>query len=450
MLPLYLRPKVNYNVPYAPKLVRFFIAMFICICFAGQTFSQELVFKNDTLKSGTAGQNGAIYKFPGVTTGVDALLEIKGRSGTDVVLEDIDTEETGWVKALQPKLGLQGNVIGIKNWWMEFELRFVKAGTEQSVSINKFDLTALDIDGDGLTIAEYVEFYDTKSTLLETLTQLLAVQINTNNSGPGNNNGNGNGNGKDYRITGPILNFLNIDTAGTQAMATMKYQQKDRIKFRLGGKSSGLGTSNAGMRFNSLWFRSFNYTAPKTLPVNLVAFNAALVNKNVALTWTTAQEKNASHFAVQRSADGVEFTDAGIIFTDGNSETNKSYNFKDPMITNGKGVLYYRLKVVDLDGSYEYSQIRLIKLGDTKGKLELQAFPNPVVNELRITIPESWQNRQVVYEVYSGDGQLLKRFLNKSATQTEIINMQFYVPGTYLVKALNDKEIATQRVVKRR
>jgi hypothetical protein len=73
-----------------------------------------------------------------------------------------------------------------------------------------------------------------------------------------------------------------------------------------------------------------------------------------------------------------------------------------------------------------------------------------VVNELRITIPEVWQNRQVGYEVSTMDGQLMKRVLNKSATQTETISVQLYVPGTYIIKALNEKEVAIQRVVKRK
>lgn len=443
MSSLYL-PTVNNILPYSTRFIRCFIMIAFCVCIASQASSQELVFQNSSLLSGTAGQNGAIYKFPGVAAGVDALLEIKNRSGADVVLQNIDVEETGWNKALQPQLGVNGNIVGLKNWWMEFELRFVKAGTEQAANVSKFDITALDIDGDGLTISEYVEFYKTKSSLLEMLTQLVATPLGVSNSGPGN------AAERDYRIGGPILNFLNIDTAATQVMSTQKYEHKDKIKFKLGAQAVGLGISNAGMRFNSLWFRSFNYQAPRTLPVKLTSFDAALINKQVVLSWSTSQEKNASHFTVERSTDGVEFTDAGIIFTEGNFDTERSYSFKDPISTNGKGVLYYRLKLVDLDGKHDYSQIRIIKLGDTKGKLELQAFPNPVVNELRITIPESWQNRQVVYEVYSGDGQLLKRFLNKSATQTEIINMQFYVPGTYVVKALNDKEIASQRIIKRR
>lgn len=440
MLPLYKSPKVKNVLPFELKPVRVLIIIMICICSGIQTFSQELVFKSPDLESGTAGQNGAVYRFEDVITGIDALVEIKGRSGSNVVLESIDVNDQGWSKAFQPKLGRQGNILGIADWWMEFEIRFVKAGTDQAASVSQFNLTAIDIDGDGLTIREYIEFYKTASCAVENITQLVSTHL-------GNSNG---GTEKDYRLTGPLLNFLNIDTAGTSVMATARYTNKSKFKIRIGGKALGLGLTNAGMRFNSLWFRSFDYVMPRMLPVKLTSFNASLVNKKVALTWSTAQEKDASHFVIERSTNGIDFTDAGIIFTEGNSETSRSYSFKDPATASGNGILYYRLRMVDLDGKYEHSPIRLIKLGVSDGKLELQAFPNPVTNELRITIPESWQGKQVVYEIYTNDGQLLKRFLNKSATQTEVINMQFYVPGSYVVKALNDKEIATQRIIKRR
>jgi hypothetical protein len=444
MKSLYRSPKVNATLPFELKLTRVLL-LAVVMCFTSiQSFSQELVFQNPVLASGTAGQNGAIYRFPGVIAGVDALIKIKDRSSSAVVLQDIDVDETGWNKAFQPQLGRTGNIIGIADWWMDFEMEFVKTGTNQSANVSKFDITALDVDGDGLTVREYVEFYKTKSTAVEMITQLLATPLGNGNSGQGN------ANERDYRLTGPILNFLNIDTAATAVMATAKYENKNKVNFRVGGKALGLGTSNAGMRFNSLWFRSFNYQAPRTLPVNLTAFDVSLINKKIAATWSTSVEKNASHFVVQRSTDGVEYTDAGIIFTEGNSSTSRSYSFRDPVSTNSKGVLYYRLKMVDLDGQFELSPVRIVKLGESDGRLELQAFPNPVVNELRITIPESWQNRQVVYELYTGDGQLLKKFLNKSATQTEIINMQHYQPGSYVVKALNDKEMASQRIIKRR
>lgn len=440
MTQLYKSPKVKNMLPFALKPARMLMIIMICIFSGSQTFAQELIFRNPTLDEGAAGQDGAVYRFAGVATGVDALVEIKGRSHSSVILENIDVANEGWSKAFQPKVGRMGNLVGIANWWMEFEIRFVKPATEDEVNVNKFDLTAIDIDGDGLTIKEYIEFYRTTNCAIENVSQLVSTYLGSSNGGSE----------KDYRFTGPLLNFLNIDTAGTTVMATAKYTNKSKFRMRIGAQQLGLGLSNAGMRFNALWFRSFNYVAPRTLPVKLTSFDAALVNKKVALTWSTSQEKDASHYVIERSTNGTEFTDAGIIFTEGNSETARSYSFKDPVSTSGNGILYYRLRIVDIDGKYEHTKIRIVKLGESDGRLELHAFPNPVVKEVRITIPESWQSKQVVYEVYTQDGQLLRRFMNKSATQTEIINMEFYQPGAYIVKALNDKEMASQRIIKRR
>ena len=438
MTQLYKSPKVKSMLPLEQKNLKVLMTTIICICTSLLAFSQDLTFQNPVLATGTAGQPGAVYRFPNVTTGVDALVEIKGRSSADVILENIDVPDLGFGSAFQPKLGRSGDVSGTCSWWMEFEIRFVAYGTNQEVNVHQFKATAIDIDGDDVTLEEYMEFYKTTSCQLEGQSDLQSTYLgNTNNE-------------KDYRLTGPLRHLLNINTTETEVMATALYTSRSNFTIRFGAQQLGLGTCTSGMRYNSLSFNSFQFTSPKSLPVKLTSFNAALINKKVSLTWSTAQEKDASHFVIERSTNGIDFTDAGIVFTEGNSEIARSYSFKDPISTNGNGVLYYRLKIVDLDGMFTRSTIRIIKLGQSDGKLELQAFPNPVVNELRITIPEGWQGKQVVYEVYTNDGQLLKRFLNKSATQTEVINMQFYQPGTYIVKALNDNEIASQRIIKRR
>jgi hypothetical protein len=106
--------------------------------------------------------------------------------------------------------------------------------------------------------------------------------------------------------------------------------------------------------------------------VKLTSFNVSLVNKKITVSWGTSVEKNASHFVVQRSTDGVEFTDAGIIFTggDGNSTVKKSYSFKDPVSTNSKSIFYYRLKMVDLDKGFEFSDVRQMKLSERDSRPE--------------------------------------------------------------------------------
>lgn len=441
MNPLYPSPKVNTSLPYALKLIT--VVLFTTVlCFTGtQTFSQQnLVFQNPVLESGSSCQDGAIYRFPGVTTGVDAIVKVKGRSSSDVVLQNIDVTDVGCNKAFQPQVGRTGNVSGITDWWMDFAVEFVRAGTSLPVNVFNFDVTAFDVDGDDLIVREYVEFYKAKSASVQALTQLLLTPLS-----PGNNI-----NENDYRLTGPFLHLLNIDTATTALMGTAKYEARNKMEMRVGAKTTGLGISNDGMRYNSFWFGGFTHRVAGPLPIKLTSFDVSLINKKITASWTSSAELNASHYVVQRSTDGVEFTNAGIVFTEGNSTTTRSYSFRDPISTNTKGVIYYRLKMVDTDGAFELSAIRLVKLGESDGKLELQAFPNPVVREVRITIPESWQNKQVVYELYTTDGQLLKRFLNKSATQTEVINMEYYQPGSYVVKALNDKEMASQRIIKRR
>jgi hypothetical protein len=177
-------------------------------------------------------------------------------------------------------------------------------------------------------------------------------------------------------------------------------------------------------------------------------FNAVVQNKQVMLNWATIQEKNVSHFVIEKSSNGADYSEAALIFTDGNSKIVKSYTHKDPL-TGNNPFLYYRLRIVDLAGTESYSQVRMIRTSTgVKGQLELMAYPNPVASELRITIPESWQNKQVTYELYDGMGRLLKRVSNKNASQTEVFNMNTATNGTYLIKAYTTGEALIQRVVK--
>ncbi|HYJ38740.1 MAG TPA: hypothetical protein VEV87_08990 [Chitinophagaceae bacterium] len=211
------------------------------------------------------------------------------------------------------------------------------------------------------------------------------------------------------RFLGPQQNFEEIDTAATRVMTTINYESANKFYFRTGGMRTGSGNSNAGDRMNSIWFKSFNYAVPLVkLPVKLANFNAVLQNKQVMLNWATTEEKNLSHFVIEKSIDSVEFKEAAIIFTDGNSEILKSYAYRDPLAADAR-VIYYRLRMVDLDKKEAFSSVRMIRASSAiKNQLELLTFPNPVVNKLRITIPESWQNRQVTYEMFDGAGRLVK------------------------------------------
>src|SRR5690349_23023287 len=124
------------------QLIRntFKIAMLIVLALQANTASsQGLVFGSYMLQSGTPGADGAVYRFTNVTRGVDALLTIKGRSSSSIVINNLDVNDNGWDKAFQPQIGVKGGkVSGNTEWWMEFQINFVKTGTLEAVTVSGF------------------------------------------------------------------------------------------------------------------------------------------------------------------------------------------------------------------------------------------------------------------------------------------------------------------------
>ena len=203
------------------------------------------------------------------------------------------------------------------------------------------------------------------------------------------------------------------------------------------------------MRMNSLWFRSFDLTpAASTMPVNLMSFNAKLDKQTVFLNWATQQEKNFNHFLLERSIDGKEFKQTALVFADDNGALQKEYGYKDALNNITKGIIYYRLKMVDIDGKYKYSSTRVIRLGEQNDMASVITYPNPTKNELRITIPSSWQDEKVVFDLYNVNGQIVKHIVNGKAGQTETVNVADIAEGVYIVKVMMGNETAIQRIVK--
>ncbi|MGI4870784.1 MAG: T9SS type A sorting domain-containing protein [Janthinobacterium lividum] len=114
--------------------------------------------------------------------------------------------------------------------------------------------------------------------------------------------------------------------------------------------------------------------ASSPLPVQLVGFTARLATPaTVRLNWATASEANSARFEVERSADGIAFTQVGTVTAAGTSLTARTYGLTDAALPAGSAVLYYRLRQVDLDGTAAYSAVRTVALGGSG----LALYPNP-------------------------------------------------------------------------
>lgn len=402
----------------------------------------EMIFENPALEPGSVAgtANGAVYRFSDVNTQMDAIMTISGRSSSQVVINNLDITGNGFNKAFQPQIKFNnGSVSSATTWWIEFQIQFVTKNTNMPAQMTEFHVTGLDIDGNGSRLREWDAFYGGTSYTLENNSQLTVSNLLGSLNLPLLN-------GKQFM--GSLTDRNNIDTSATEVMTTVKYNNTSSLIIRLGASTTG-SASNAN-RMYSVWFKNFAYIAPiSTLPVKLTAFTASLVKEKVNLKWETAAEINVSHFELERSTDGVNFSKTALVFSYGAADTKASYSYSDNITSFQVPVVYYRLRSVDIDGKSELSETRIIRLGNEKANsISLLTYPNPVMNELRITVPNNWQNKPAVFELFNANGQVSSRKSISGSSQTETINTSNLAPGFYIVRVTCEGQQAQQKIVK--
>ncbi len=171
------------------------------------------------------------------------------------------------------------------------------------------------------------------------------------------------------------------------------------------------------------------------VPVELTSFNASVNKNSVELIWTTATETNNSGFEIERSTDNLNFIKIGFIKGNGTSSQFHAYKFADNNISSS-AKFYYRLKQINLDGTFKYSNVVNIALG-TPDKFELsQNYPNPFnpTTTISFKIPEK---AVVTLKVYNILGQQVAVLLNgqKEAGSYQInFNANNMASGIYIYK----------------
>ena len=147
------------------------------------------------------------------------------------------------------------------------------------------------------------------------------------------------------------------------------------------------GTTAAGNVVTKTVITDFSFwtlgNAANPLPVELTTFTAMAQNHAVRLQWTTASEKNTARFDAERSLDGTAFDRLGTVAAAGSTTTAKEYTWTDAQLPAGTTTLYYRLKQVDLDGTFSYSPVRSVRLREAAEGLAL--YPNPATARTTLT-----------------------------------------------------------------
>ena len=171
------------------------------------------------------------------------------------------------------------------------------------------------------------------------------------------------------------------------------------------------------------------------LPIVLEDFYATEFNNSTQLSWITSTELNTLQFVIEKSSSSEEFKTIGTLNAAGNSTTIQNYQFTDDEISNSP--VYYRLKVINSDNSFEYSKTIVVNGSSTSSSLQnINLYPNPVINELNI------QTNFAISEIKSLDvlnttGQktnITIRDLN-SEENNLLIDLSDIAVGYYLMRA---------------
>ena len=179
---------------------------------------------------------------------------------------------------------------------------------------------------------------------------------------------------------------------------------------------------------------STHSTGSITLPVILLGFSGHYQQGvGVMLQWSTASEYNSSYFAVERSADGTNFTELGRVQAMGNSQIEHTYSYTDASVLKSAApVYYYRLRQVDLDGHFTYSKVIAIQIPistQTTGNLLL--WPNPNSGSFQLQIPMG-DNQKALLRITNLAGQVVQQQWVGSPTVT--IQLHEPTAGLYLIE----------------
>ncbi len=179
---------------------------------------------------------------------------------------------------------------------------------------------------------------------------------------------------------------------------------------------------------------------PDPLPLKLLSFTAQKENNNVLLNWQTANEVNVSHINIQRSTKGNEFTTIGNV-----NASCCTYSYTDnsllSTVNGGLSTIYYRLEIVDKDGSKTYSEVKNVELGIRN--LGVSIYPNPVLLSSRINI-ECKDAKELLIIDYLGK----EVYRSKVDSRPLTVNTKQFSKGIYIVKAvMNNGAIKTEKLV---
>ncbi len=232
--------------------------------------------------------------------------------------------------------------------------------------------------------------------------------------------------------------FLFVNPALTTTIATpvvataQSGTASDLTDFSRFALRQGTGTPNVsvdGIRIANSWVNS-------VLPVTLTNFKGTKTTEGVTLNWSTSTETNNKGFEVESSINGTDFETIGFVAGKGTSNRLNQYSFNH---NNELGATYFRLKQIDVDGEFSYSETIRI----TNEEISIEITPNPFSD--KIVISSENKEMPVVAEVFdmSGKSKVISQGIGNVNIQTSEL-----AEGVYFIRINHGEKVSIHRIIK--
>lgn len=280
-------------------------------------------------------------------------------------------------------------------------------------------------------------------------------------------------NGVANMVTSGTVQVLNstqsFQTFGINSPSTIQndwiqntFYEMFRVEFTASSATSGDNADIASFGVVSIFEPVINFNASPDyydlpsvqsapLPIIMKTFSATrLGERSARLDWVTSSEVNSAYFGVERSKDALVWENIGYVQAAGNSDTEKSYEFVDdqlPLGRNASPVFYYRLKLVDLDGKFNYSDIRGVNFRNSFDGI-IKVYPNPTVSNIHIDLSgweDAGENTSLHIFDSTGKSMLVKDIIGQGI---ELIDVSAWPSGSYHINVSHNGQTDHHRFVK--
>lgn len=183
------------------------------------------------------------------------------------------------------------------------------------------------------------------------------------------------------------------------------------------------------------------------LPVSIKPLQASYNDGVSNLTWVTESEINSNYFEVEQSTNGTDFTAIGKVYANGYSSRTLTYQFND--VKAAAGVNYYRLRIVDKDGSFVYSNIVTVNV-TVKGFFVTGVYPSPFTDKVNVSISSESTGKAYIRlsDITGRQIAVQTAAVTKGITSVSINNLGALNTGMYLVEVNFNGNRYTQKISK--